>query len=129
MTHKTHTATKTKSKKAASQAKPAHEPTEGREAAAQEHATDPFHAALVELEGVRDDVRVRIHLAGMELKNVWNDLDKRYLALRDVAMHAKDDALTKARNGLMEVRKELHDLRGRLDRITSHGSTRDEKMH
>ena len=77
--------------------------------------TDPFHAALAELEGMRDDMGLRVHLAGMELKNAWSDLDKRYLALRDVATHAKDEALTKARTGLMDIRKELHDLRMKID--------------
>ena len=131
MTHKTQTAKATKkSKKAETHAgEGSHGPATGQAKAGQEHA-DPFHAALTELEGIRDDVRVRIHLAGMELKNVWNDLDKRYLALRDVLTHAKDDALTKARTGMMDVRKELHDLRGRLDRSASHDTTPDEtKLH
>jgi hypothetical protein len=114
-THKTHATKPSKSHKAKAAA---HRPDAEKpsSSAATPPSTDAFHAALTELEGIRDDVRVRIHLAGMELKNVWSDLDKRYLALRDVATHAKDDALTKARNGLMEIRNELHDLRGRLDR-------------
>jgi hypothetical protein len=79
---------------------------------------DTFRRALVELEGMRDDIRVRIHLAGMELKQAWDDLDRRYLALRDVATTAKDEALTKARRGLVEIRKELRDMRTTLDRVT-----------
>ena len=85
-----------------------------------EHSTNEnLQAALTELEGIRDDVRVRVHLAGMELKSVWSDLDRRYLALRDVALSAKDEAVTKAKKGLTEIRHELHDFRARLDKSMS----------
>lgn len=121
-THQKHTTpARTKKQKAEAKMNAEHDaktgaPNEAKNAAAQTDAhTDPFHAALAELEGMRDDVGLRVHLAGMELKNAWGDLDKRYLALRDVATHAKDEALTKARTGLMDIRKELHDLRMKLD--------------
>jgi hypothetical protein len=81
-------------------------------------SNDAYHTAVTELEGLRDDIRVRIHLAGMELKQVWDDVDRRYLALRDAANGAKADALERARHGLVGIRTELRDLRERLDRLT-----------
>ncbi len=74
-----------------------------------------FRTAIGELEGIRDELRVRAHLAGMEIKDAWDDLDTRYLALRDLAEGARDEAVTKARKGLVEIRKELHALRARID--------------
>lgn len=74
-----------------------------------------FQSIMSELEGLRDDLRVRIHLAGMELKKRWDDIDRRYLSLYDNAKASTADVRDKARRGLLEIRNELQDLRDRVD--------------
>ena len=78
-----------------------------------------LHETLDELEGLRDTVRVRMHLAGMELKQKWDKLDTRFLALRDEVKSATKEARVElseaARDGLVEVKKGLREVREALD--------------
>ena len=78
-----------------------------------------LHDTLDELEGLRDTIRVRMHLGGMELKQKWDKLDKRFLALSDQVKSARDEAREElneaARDGLLEVKKGLRELRTALD--------------
>ena len=75
--------------------------------------------ALDEVEGLRDAVRVRAHLLGMELKEKWEHLDRRFLEVRDVARAARDDVrgdlIAASRDGLAEIKKGLRELRDGLD--------------
>ncbi len=49
--------------------------------------------ALSELETVTDEIRVKLHLAGMDANDAWNKtLEPRLHEARDHARHAKDDA-------------------------------------
>jgi hypothetical protein len=70
---------------------------------------------LTEVEGLRDDLRVRIHLAGMDLRDAWSKLETRYETLAAKARHERDDALAALVQGFEDLRKELHALRVKLD--------------
>lgn len=50
----------------------------------------PIDEALAELEAVADDIRVRLHLANMEAKELWNQkLEPSLFAARGHAKEAK----------------------------------------
>jgi hypothetical protein len=40
-----------------------------------------IESILQELQTFRDDIRVRIHLGGMDLKDKWNELEPRFDAI------------------------------------------------
>ncbi|HSN98085.1 MAG TPA: hypothetical protein VLS89_07290 [Candidatus Nanopelagicales bacterium] len=80
------------------------------------HTTDDMKAELQKglesLQTMRDEIRVRIHLAGMEAKDAWNRLEpKLYEAERlaeevsDASRAAMNDLVTRAR----ELRSSLKD--------------------
>jgi hypothetical protein len=59
------------------------------------HTTEKIDAALRELATVRDEIRVRIHLASMEVKDAWAQLEPRLqhieARLHDVGSAAAGD--------------------------------------
>lgn len=69
---------------------------------------------VAELERLRDEIRLRVHLAGMDAKSAWKELEPRVDALeQNVAAEGnevKDATLVLAR----EVRDALKRFRDRL---------------
>ncbi len=61
---------------------------------------------LEELETIAGDVRVRIHLAGMDIKDEWNKLEPQLL-----------DARTKLGSATDASKKALEELVGRIKKI------------
>ena len=72
-------------------------------------------AMVLELEKMRDEVRVKLHLAGMDLKTAWDKLDPEYLRLRDGVRDAKDDTVHAMRDAMAEIRKGFSTLRAKID--------------
>lgn len=72
-----------------------------------------------ELEELRDTLRVRAHLAGMEVKQRLDELEERFHATSESLKQLRDDArselLGAAHAGLTEVRKGVRQLRSSLD--------------
>jgi hypothetical protein len=66
--------------------------------------------SLSDLQMLRDEVRVRLHLASMELKDQWNKLEP-YLA--DVEQKASEASET-SRNLLNDAKKRLEKFRASL---------------
>lgn len=59
-------------------------------AAAKTSPSAPIDEALAELEAVADDIRVRLHLANMEAKELWSErLEPSLFAARGHAKEAK----------------------------------------
>lgn len=79
-------------------------------------ARKELQATLGELETLRDEIRVRLHLAGMDIKKAWGDLDPEYLRLRDAARDVRDEAVVALRDALVEVRKGLRAVRKELEK-------------
>jgi hypothetical protein len=65
---------------------------------------------VTRLQTLRDEVRVRLHLAGMDLKDQWNKLEPH---LEQVEKKA-EDASDEARTLLAEAVKKLEKLRASL---------------
>ena len=68
-------------------------------------------AIVAELQTFRDEVRVRIHLAGMDLKDTWKDVESRIEELE----RQKPEATQKVRDAAAELRRAYRSLRDKLD--------------
>ena len=62
------------------------------------------------LQSLRDEVRVRLHLAGMDLKDQWNKLEPHLNEVEKKAGEASEDA----RMLLSEAMRKLEKLRASL---------------
>jgi chromosome segregation ATPase len=65
---------------------------------------------LSELQTIRDEIRVRIHLAGMELKDSWKDVESRIEELEQ----QRPEATQKVRDVAAELRDAFRSLRDKL---------------
>lgn len=65
---------------------------------------------LAELQTIRDEIRVRIHLAGMELKDTWKDIESRFEELEN----QKPEVTQKVRDAAAELRDAFRSLRDKL---------------
>ena len=71
---------------------------------------DEVKKNLENLQTLRDEVRVKIHLAGMELKNQWTKLEPRL----DEVEKAAHDITESSRAALADAIKRLEQLRESL---------------
>jgi NAD dependent epimerase/dehydratase family enzyme len=65
---------------------------------------------LAELQTVRDEIRVRIHLAGMELKDKWKELEARVEEIE----RARPEATQKLHDAAADLREAFRVLREKL---------------
>ena len=72
--------------------------------------SDDLQQALTKLQGVRDDIRVRLHLASLDLKQQWDALDPQ-VAEAEKMVH---DASESAREKLHELTAKFDELRNSL---------------
>ncbi|MEO6419764.1 MAG: hypothetical protein ABIP39_10175 [Polyangiaceae bacterium] len=75
-----------------------------------------LESLLTELQALRDDVRVRIHLGELEAKEAWNDLEPRIDRLEREMKSAATDAMLKLTEAAKELRGSLRALRERLSK-------------
>jgi hypothetical protein len=68
-----------------------------------------LHEAVAELETLRDEIRLNLHLAGMDLRDEWKDLEKR-LPDRQSALRMKDAT----REAVDSLTRELRAFKQRL---------------
>jgi hypothetical protein len=66
---------------------------------------------LEQLQALRDEVRVKVHLAGMDLRDEWTKLEPR---LADAEEKAIADISEASRHALTELIQKLEKLRSRL---------------
>ncbi len=69
---------------------------------------------LAEVETLRDDVKLHVHLARLDLQKVWNEIDPEYTRIRAAARDATGRTLEALHGALVEVRKQLSTLREKL---------------
>jgi hypothetical protein len=70
---------------------------------------------LDELKTLRDEVAVKIHLAGMDAKDRWNDLRPRIDEVEAQAARAGDTAVSALLGTIDSLRGSLTDLKKRLE--------------
>lgn len=74
---------------------------------------DQARSALQRLQTLRDEVRVRIHLGGMELKEVWRDLEGKIFEAEKWVEGAASDALAKLQSLTPQVEELSKKLSGK----------------
>lgn len=74
---------------------------------------DQARSALQRLQTLRDEVRVRIHLGGMELKEVWRDLEGKIFEAEKWVEGAASDALAKLQSLTPQVEELSKKLPGK----------------
>jgi hypothetical protein len=67
------------------------------------------HKTIQELRGLADAIRVRIHLAGMDLKDAWQRLEPRVSALEHRIEKRFDRDVNDTTNELDAIADEVHD--------------------
>ena len=72
--------------------------------------------ALAELAAIRDDLRVRIHLASLDAKAKWNELEGRLLNLQKQIGDATESGLHKLRDAIVELKNAFRSLHDSLSR-------------
>ncbi len=70
--------------------------------------------SLNSLRTMRDEVRVRLHLAGMEAKDQWNRLEPRIVELENEIGRAAEDVSDTSRTALNDILKSVKKLRDSL---------------
>jgi hypothetical protein len=72
-----------------------------------------------EIAELRDTLRLRAHLAGLEVKQRLDELETRFYATRQLAHQIRDDArddlVSAAHAGLAEVKKGVRQIRASLE--------------
>ena len=71
---------------------------------------------LAELRMVQDELRVQMHLAGLDAKDKWRDLETRFLQLEKQIGDATDSTLQKMRDAAVELKAAYHALRNQVSR-------------
>ncbi|MFO0573868.1 MAG: hypothetical protein U1A78_07725 [Polyangia bacterium] len=74
---------------------------------------DQARSALQRLQTLRDEIRVRIHLGGMELKEVWRDLEGKIFDAEKWVEGAASDALAKLQSLTPQVEELSKKLPGK----------------
>jgi hypothetical protein len=69
---------------------------------------------VAELEHARDEIALKIHLAGMDARTTWNELQKKMALLEErmnqEGAHLKDTTKALAK----DIKESLHELKSRL---------------
>jgi hypothetical protein len=83
--------------------------------------TEKLAAKLAEIKTLKDEIKVNVHLASMQLREEWKNLEKK---LPDTAV-MKDQLRDKAAETLDRVSKELLEFSARL-RSSRGGATEED---
>jgi hypothetical protein len=86
---------------------------------------DQSSTLLANLRRMADEIRVRIHLAGMEAKEAWGKLEPRLQELEHKATAAKDKVV----EGFDKVGDELKEQMSKLLERLKGNDGNDPKMH
>ncbi len=67
-------------------------------------ATMDRHHLIEEIERIAEEIRVRVHLGGMDAKDTWSkSLEPKVFEVREAARHAKDTSLDAAKELLARL--------------------------
>jgi hypothetical protein len=67
-----------------------------------------------DLRGLADDIRVRIHLAGMDAKDAWNKLEPKFYDFEKRAEGAVQKTADELRDVAQDLKKRMKKLRDSL---------------
>ena len=69
---------------------------------------------IEELARLRDEIRLKVHLGGMEAKSTWSDLEKQLEQLEERFGYEGDHVVETTRQIAVELRAALRDFQNRL---------------
>jgi hypothetical protein len=69
-----------------------------------------------DLTRIADEVRVKLHLGGMDARDAWNRLEPKLRDFERKAANATKEVTTELRHSAATLREELHRLRDRLSK-------------
>ncbi|MDC0678579.1 MULTISPECIES: hypothetical protein [Sorangium] len=69
-----------------------------------------LNKSLSSLQTLRDEIRVRLHLAGMDAKDAWDKLEPKLLDAEKLA----EDVSEASRNALREIVEKVKEFRSSL---------------
>lgn len=69
-----------------------------------------LNKSLASLQTLRDEIRVRLHLAGMDAKDAWDKLEPKLLDAEKLA----EDVSEASRNALREIVEKVKEFRSSL---------------
>jgi len=72
--------------------------------------------ALTEIQGLRDEIRVKIHLAGMDARDAWTKLEPRIYELEERAGKAAEVTVSELREVAADLKKHLTKIRDEVAR-------------
>lgn len=74
-----------------------------------------FESGLQDLRTLRDEIRVRIHLAGQEARTQWEThLEPHYSRIEQQIKEAKDDTVEAVKDAIDRAKTAYQDFRARL---------------
>jgi hypothetical protein len=74
-----------------------------------------FESGLQDLRTLRDEIRVRIHLAGQEARTQWEThLEPHYTRIEQQIKDAKDDTVEAVKDAIERARTAYQEFRARL---------------
>jgi hypothetical protein len=91
--------------------------------------TDDNDSMLPDLRRIADQIRVRIHLAGLDAKDAWTKAEHRLHELEEKAMQATGRAKEQLREVGKALEHELKELMGRLPRSGAKPDAKDDAAH
>jgi len=66
--------------------------------------TEDLYQGLSSLQTLRDEIRVRVHLAGLEAKDKWSELETHLLTVEDAAKGAAEGSRERIGEALEKLR-------------------------
>jgi CBS domain-containing protein len=79
----------------------------------QEPGTKSPRDVTAEIHQLRDEIRLKLHLAGMDARREWDALEAKVVALEDEILGRGDRLVSATRERAAEIRKALHDFTAR----------------
>jgi ElaB/YqjD/DUF883 family membrane-anchored ribosome-binding protein len=67
-----------------------------------------------ELRQLRDEIRLKIHLAGMEARAIWADIEKQLEQIEERFGYAGDHVIETTRRTMAKLRASLHEFKKTL---------------
>ena len=80
---------------------------------------DTVRSRLDSLKIVRDEIRLQLHLAGLDAKNVWERLETRLDTLELESKRAGSEAVDSVISSVEALSKSLHEFKSNLDKKVS----------
>ncbi|HRI11214.1 MAG TPA: hypothetical protein PKW35_25525 [Nannocystaceae bacterium] len=73
-----------------------------------------FHKGLADLRTLRDEIGLKLHLAGMDARQAWEQLEPRIAELESQAQSASESAAQATDKVIAELREALGNLRKKV---------------